>query len=80
MVLGISAELRIGRLTPPILKGNSLEFLHYSHLICRSVCGQIGNFQEIEPATQEILLSHGIYEDDFTDEVVKFYPTFIKIQ
>ena len=40
---------------------------HASHL-----CGQIGSPHEIEPATQEILLSHGIYDEDFTDEVYSF--------
>ncbi|KAM3176856.1 hypothetical protein ACTXT7_005664 [Hymenolepis weldensis] len=40
-----------------------------------SLCGHIGNSHEIEPATQEILISHGIYEDDFTEEMLKDLPT-----
>ncbi|VDN98198.1 unnamed protein product, partial [Rodentolepis nana] len=39
-----------------------------------SLCGHIGNLHEIEPATQEILLSHGIHEDDFTEEMLKDLP------
>ncbi|KAL5970828.1 DIS3-like exonuclease 2 [Taenia solium] len=40
----------------------------------RILCGQIGDPREIEPATQEILLSHGIYEDEFTEDMLKGLP------
>ncbi|KAM7532496.1 hypothetical protein Aperf_G00000132509 [Anoplocephala perfoliata] len=39
-----------------------------------SLCGHIGDPGEIEPATQEILVSHGIYEDEFTEEMLKDLP------
>ncbi len=34
----------------------------------RVLCGEIGNPKEIEPATQEILINHGITEGEFTPE------------
>ncbi|VDM17969.1 unnamed protein product [Hydatigera taeniaeformis] len=45
------------------------------------LCKQIGDVREIEPATQEILLSHGIYEDEFTDDVCTFdLPTLLDFE
>nr|CDS19954.1 Ribonuclease II R [Echinococcus granulosus] len=38
------------------------------------LCGQIGDPREIEPATQEILLSHGICEDEFTEDMLRDLP------
>ncbi len=40
-----------------------------SNFSCRVLCGEIGNPKEIEPATQEILINHGITEGEFTPEV-----------
>ncbi len=40
----------------------------HSNFPCRVLCGEIGNPKEIEPATQEILINHGITEGEFTPE------------